>query len=182
MTRRAWPGRPSASDAISRPRSDDTSTGIQGRLASAVRFVQSRFTCYFVAHPDYGSAVDQAERALRSQVDALQARVTSGEDVPCAGDGPILCGLHGFVSHYAARNHIRSPDAQLEVTAEVLIGLFGEQAGSRMTEGLEALASDPSASDWIRAGQTMAGAFEASGSAPIRDLIDQRLKSREQAS
>jgi hypothetical protein len=148
-----------------------------GKLMSLAQFIRSRFTCYLTGgRPDYASAVTQGADALRPQVKRLQELISTGEDPGCVRDPQMLCGLHGFVGHYATRYHLKSEGSRLEATSEVLTDLFGPETASEMIEVLEPGIHEPAAAAWIRDGAMRAELSEQTGAALIGELIDERVK------
>lgn len=118
----------------------------------------------FGRKPDYLSAVGKAENALRPQVRKLLILDTnSDKGIKKLTLAPTLCLLHGFITFYSLKYHLKKAEHKLTVTLRVFNNLFGKKAAEEMIDALQIAMRDKSNVLYLSEGGNAAKYYEKEG-------------------
>jgi len=116
--------------------------------------------------PDYQTAVEKAEAALRPQVRKLLVIVidpNSEKGMDKLNSEGTLCLLHGFITFYSQKYHLKKPEHKLAATLRVFTNLFGEKASTKMIQTLQTAMRDQANWNYLTEGENAAKYFEKDG-------------------
>lgn len=115
----------------------------------------------FGRKPDYLSAVDKSEKALRPQVRKLLVLdPNSDKGMKKLNSEAKLCFLHGFITFYSLKYHLKKSEYKLTVTLRVFSNLFGKKAAEEMIQTLQIAMRDKSNMLYLTEGGNAAKHYE----------------------